>query len=248
MDLSYQQPQSYTVYETSQWSEDFKPVYAEREHVSSREVKTPASATPADFTVDPHHTRPSMLKIEDDGMWHDRLHEHHVSYPVRHYSQPTLSSHGHTQQYIRIDPNFAASYAQPWHMPQSDTATPTPAYGSVDSYSPPVQYATHSGFDFNQDPISAVSMSPQSSRGGWASATSSDGIDQQCMVQSPVSRSFSPQLVQRPDGTRKKNARFDIPKDRNLHTIDAMIMNAANESEKKELKQQKRLLRNRQAA
>lgn len=250
MDMSYQQPQPYAVYETPQWPEDFKPVYAERDLDSNREDKPAASANPADFAADHHHnTRPSMLKVEDEGMWHDRLHDQHIPYPSRHYSQPSIPIHGHTQQYMRIDPNFAASYAQPtWPMSQSGTAIPTQAYSSVDSYGPPVQYATHPGFNFNQDPISAVSMSPQSSQGGWASGTSSDGIEQRCMVQSPVSRSFSPQLVVRPDGMRKKNARFDIPKERNLQTIDAMIMNSTNEVEKKELKQQKRLLRNRQAA
>ncbi|KAG6025093.1 hypothetical protein E4U40_002873 [Claviceps sp. LM458 group G5] len=50
------------------------------------------------------------------------------------------------------------------------------------------------------------------------------------------------------DGIRKKNARADIPAERNLNTIDTLISQSANEQEIKELKQQKRLLRNRQAA
>ncbi|KAG6062751.1 hypothetical protein E4U32_001975 [Claviceps aff. humidiphila group G2b] len=50
------------------------------------------------------------------------------------------------------------------------------------------------------------------------------------------------------DGIRKKNARADIPADRNLNTIDTLIAQSANEQETKVLKQQKRLLRNRQAA
>lgn len=68
------------------------------------------------------------------------------------------------------------------------------------------------------------------------------------MLQSPMYRPVSPQLVLRPDGIRKKNARFEIPKERNLQTIDALIQASTDENEKKELKQQKRLLRNRQAA
>ncbi|PKS11988.1 hypothetical protein jhhlp_001284 [Lomentospora prolificans] len=52
----------------------------------------------------------------------------------------------------------------------------------------------------------------------------------------------------RGDGIRKKNARFDIPPDRNLHNIDQLISQSTDEQEIKELKQQKRLLRNRQAA
>lgn len=51
-----------------------------------------------------------------------------------------------------------------------------------------------------------------------------------------------------PDGVRKKNARFAIPEGRNLETIDRMITEAPTETLAKELKQQKRLLRNRQAA
>ena len=57
-------------------------------------------------------------------------------------------------------------------------------------------------------------------------------------------RSFSP----RRDGIRKKNARFDIPPERSLLNIDVLIQNSTNDDEIKELKQQKRLLRNRQAA
>lgn len=193
-----------------------------------------------------------MLKVEDEystheAMWHDRSHEN--QYPARHYSQPSIPTHTGHQPYMRVDPNFAASYAQPqWSLSQSGTNTPTPAYGSVDSYAQPTQYAVHHGFNFNQDPVSAVSMSPQSSQGGWASATSSDGVDQRFPLVSPTYRPVSPQLVLRPDGIRKKNARFEIPKERNLATIDALILSSTNEEEKKELKQQKRLLRNRQAA
>ncbi|CAO2656966.1 Nn.00g057690.m01.CDS01 [Neocucurbitaria sp. VM-36] len=58
-------------------------------------------------------------------------------------------------------------------------------------------------------------------------------------------RSFSPR---RDGGIRKKNARFDIPAERNLFNIDNLIQSCTNEDDLKELKQQKRLLRNRQAA
>lgn len=252
MDLSYQHQQPYTIYENHQWPEDFKPAYAERERDPGCDDRQSASATPADFSAVPLSRRPSVLKVEDEystheAMWHDRSHEHH--YPARHYSQPSIPTHANHQPYMRVDPNFAASYAQPaWQLSQSGTSTPTAAYGSTDSYGQPTQYAIHHGFNFNQDPASAVSMSPQSSQGGWASATSSDGVDQRFPLASPTFRPVSPQLVLRPDGIRKKNARFEIPKERNLATIDALILASTNEEEKKELKQQKRLLRNRQAA
>jgi hypothetical protein len=54
--------------------------------------------------------------------------------------------------------------------------------------------------------------------------------------------------LRRGDGIRKKNARFDIPAERNLGNIDQLIAQSKDEQEIKELKQQKRLLRNRQAA
>jgi hypothetical protein len=55
-------------------------------------------------------------------------------------------------------------------------------------------------------------------------------------------------MTRRGDGIRKKNARFDIPAERNLTNIDQLISQSTDEQEIKELKQQKRLLRNRQAA
>jgi hypothetical protein len=63
---------------------------------------------------------------------------------------------------------------------------------------------------------------------------------------SPIIRSHND--LRRGDGIRKKNARFDIPAERNLSNIDSLISQSTDEQEIKELKQQKRLLRNRQAA
>ena len=54
--------------------------------------------------------------------------------------------------------------------------------------------------------------------------------------------------LQRRDGIRKKNGRIDIPQERNIHTIDQLIETTKDEDMLKELKQQKRLLRNREAA
>jgi hypothetical protein len=54
--------------------------------------------------------------------------------------------------------------------------------------------------------------------------------------------------MQRRDGIRKKNGRIDIPQERNIQTIDELIEKADDEELLKELKQQKRLLRNREAA
>ncbi|KAF7594939.1 hypothetical protein BBP40_007747 [Aspergillus hancockii] len=92
----------------------------------------------------------------------------------------------------------------------------------------------------------AVAMSPQSSQ-GWmpASTDMPDAISRP--TKSPTYRNSSPLSIRR-DGIRKKNARFEIPAERTLSNIDQLIAQSNNEEEIKELKQQKRLLRNRQAA
>ncbi|KAF4311217.1 Basic-leucine zipper (bZIP) transcription factor [Botryosphaeria dothidea] len=71
-------------------------------------------------------------------------------------------------------------------------------------------------------------------------------INKRMRPNTPPARSFSP--FPRRDGIRKKNARFEIPPERSLLNIDQLIAQSTNEEEIKELKQQKRLLRNRQAA
>jgi hypothetical protein len=95
-------------------------------------------------------------------------------------------------------------------------------------------------------PPGAIAMSPQSSQ-GWmpASTDMPDAISRP--TKSPTYRNSSPLSVRR-DGIRKKNARFEIPAERTLSNIDQLINQSTNEEEIKELKQQKRLLRNRQAA
>lgn len=90
-----------------------------------------------------------------------------------------------------------------------------------------------------------VAMSPQSSQ-GWMPAPM-DLADAAAAAKSSSYRNGSP-LTLRRDGIRKKNARFEIPAERTLSNIDHLISQSTNEEEVKELKQQKRLLRNRQAA
>jgi hypothetical protein len=92
-------------------------------------------------------------------------------------------------------------------------------------------------------------MSPQTSQGWVGGASSGDGADGQSKpVRTSSSFRNASTLHMRRDGIRKKNARFDIPAERTLGTIDFLISQTNDEDEIKELKQQKRLLRNRQAA
>lgn len=83
--------------------------------------------------------------------------------------------------------------------------------------------------------VSAISRTDPGAHGG-----------QKKLPPSPAVRSHND--LRRGDGIRKKNARFDIPPDRNLSNIDQLISLSTDDMEVKELKQQKRLLRNRQAA
>ncbi|KAL8679632.1 MAG: hypothetical protein Q9186_004093 [Xanthomendoza sp. 1 TL-2023] len=97
---------------------------------------------------------------------------------------------------------------------------------------------------------STILTSPRSSH-DWSSAESAEHVDIRSMpgATSLSSPSYNPNppLLRR-DGIRKKNARFEIPAERTLRTIDHLINQTNDEQEIKELKQQKRLLRNRQAA
>lgn len=106
-----------------------------------------------------------------------------------------------------------------------------------------------------QASVPSLPTSAPQSESSWppasiASAQSSEEsrpLTKRMRPQSPGPRSHSPLNLRR-DGIRKKNARFDIPAERTLLNIDTLIAQSADDQEIKELKQQKRLLRNRQAA
>ncbi|KAM0332570.1 hypothetical protein ACHAQA_002854 [Verticillium albo-atrum] len=85
---------------------------------------------------------------------------------------------------------------------------------------------------------------PASPQKGWIGQNES--MAKKMRTGSPGIRSHND--LRRGDGIRKKNARFEIPAERNLNNIDQLIAQSTDEQEIKELKQQKRLLRNRQAA
>lgn len=116
---------------------------------------------------------------------------------------------------------------------------------------PPAQPAfngPHPEANFMPAPQVQTPMSPHSHQ-DWM------GMAQQEMECRPISKRMRPNSpsstmvdLQRRDGIRKKNGRIDIPLERNIHTIDEMIDKAEDEGELRELKSQKRLLRNREAA
>lgn len=253
-------PQPYYLIAPPQWPEDVKPALTEDDDSSVLDDQVFESSTPAEMTTADaaDSRRPSITKLEDDypsatHVWQQR--PHNAMSPVRHYSQPSISFSPPQGQFFTQVNGAGAAFLptqQSWPLSaRSDVSTPTPFFGAVqDTFGQQGQYPggpVFAGYP-TQEPVSAVSMSPQSSQGGWASTTSSDVAESGPSLRHPRYRPSSPTMVLRSDGIRKKNAKFEIPKERNLQTIDALIMQSTNEEEKKELKQQKRLLRNRQAA
>ena len=170
------------------------------------------------------------------------------------------------QQDIAHPPSFGPTQWHPHNTPGS--LTPTAAYDQF----PTTYELKNTTFEHSHDPAraadshfygglptdqaalyqanSALSASPQSAQ-DWMSNSSNDHLDLHSMpkhlhLASPTFNT-NPPLMRR-DGIRKKNARFEIPAERTLRTIDTLINQTTDEQEIKELKQQKRLLRNRQAA
>ena len=167
--------------------------------------------------------------------------------------------------FARLPPNQAATYGQQ-SWPVADAAgsrTPTAAPKPLNPFGPgdfgasfvEQQQMPFHGLPVHQNvrPSAVFQAAPEQP---MSPHTHSDwmAFNQQEMDSRPgpkrmrpntPPRSFSPR---RDGGIRKKNARFDIPAERNLHNIDTLIQSCTNEEDLKELKQQKRLLRNRQAA
>lgn len=161
--------------------------------------------------------------------------------------------------------SYAAAHHTPWSLSrESGSCTPTALYDHFPTDLDSSSSAPFSGGAvgpvnaINMTPLSsyrssmafaapgAVAMSPQSSQ-GWMPASTDLADATSRPTKSPSYRHTSPLSVRR-DGIRKKNARFEIPAERTLSNIDHLISQSTNEEEIKELKQQKRLLRNRQAA
>ena len=94
---------------------------------------------------------------------------------------------------------------------------------------------------------SNTSSGPASPQREWSEALDHRHMPKRMRPHSPTLRSHG-DMTRRGDGIRKKNARFEIPAERTLNNIDQLIAQSTDEQEIKELKQQKRLLRNRQAA
>ncbi|KAL5121263.1 hypothetical protein ACEQ8H_000731 [Pleosporales sp. CAS-2024a] len=174
--------------------------------------------------------------------------------------------------FARLPPNQAATYGQQsWPLPDNNPQAPAPAptaskplnpfgpgdFGPAAFAADPHQPMAYHGLPLNPNVRPSAVFAPAVPDQPMSPHTHSDwmAFNQQEMdarpgpkrmrPNTPPPRSFSPR---RDGGIRKKNARFEIPAERNLLNIDNLIQSCTNEEDLKELKQQKRLLRNRQAA
>ncbi|KAG6024478.1 hypothetical protein E4U41_001779 [Claviceps citrina] len=159
--------------------------------------------------------------------------------------------------FMRLDPihgQLFSSQANHWDMGNGSSGAQTamqqftPVQGAFDAGAALFQSAMPNPFSNAGNMFASLNAAdqpmPTSPQKEWI--VPSQGLSKKMQPGSPVIRSHHD--LRRGDGIRKKNARFDIPAERNLTNIDALIAQSTDDQEIKELKQQKRLLRNRQAA
>lgn len=181
-------------------------------------------------------------------------------------NNPFFDQQSSNNPFLRMDQTQQAVYQHAWPMTSSGSVTPQlQAFDGL-----PVDYDANNLAMFHRPatmqtptpftaPVNPVPMFQQLGHAAPPSIPTSPQKDAwmtqdlktQAMAKRP--RPASPLIrshndLRRGDGIRKKNARFDIPAERNLSNIDHLISQSTDEQEIKELKQQKRLLRNRQAA
>ncbi|KAM3419295.1 hypothetical protein BST61_g5232 [Cercospora zeina] len=226
------------------------------------------SPTGTSFRKDSFANTHGVLSPADSQAW-----DHQYSGPIA--VEPTDAAVFVRQQPLHPQPPFAQQHppSGPWPFEHgSGDCTPTTggdfmppppfdgapqyvhtradsAHGSFSHHPPHQQFnPQHAEAHFIPAPQVQTPMSPHSHQ-DWM------GMAQQEMEGRPSSKRMRPSSpprtmidFQRRDGIRKKNGRIDIPHERNIQTIDELIEQTTDEDTLKELKQQKRLLRNREAA
>jgi hypothetical protein len=173
-----------------------------------------------------------------------------------HSVQPVVNSTG--APFMHVDGPQSAYQQTTWAPMQrtdSGSCTPTVDYGQYAADGGQTATAPFAGGAVG--PVSAVGTTPMSYRGMAFGSHDSDATSPKLTKQwamAPTdcfttrSDSNNGLSCRNEDGKKKRNARFPIPAERTLSNIDHLISQSTNEEEIKELKQQKRLLRNRQAA
>lgn len=183
------------------------------------------------------------------------------SVPSNNPFLPPDNSNSNNNPFMRMDHSQTYASHGPWSLGQaSGTCTPLPQFdglpadydGNAAVFQRSMHMQTAFGNQNGQVPLfQAVGNNshsiPTSPHKDWMDHDPKNpSMVRKMRPESPLIRSHNE--LRRGDGIRKKNARFDIPAERNLSNIDYLISQSTDEQEIKELKQQKRLLRNRQAA
>ena len=196
------------------------------------------------------------------------------SLPERQFNVPVNPfAEQSNNPFTRMDPASFGQHPSPWLMFDRASDSRTPVAATYEPYSadfdsapgPFAPVAPAAVTPFGAMPVQAgvrpTSIFPTAQTPVALSATSPTSVDKNYMAMAEQavtdsrtkrlrhdspSRSYSP--FQSRGGIKKKAQRFEIPPERTLTSIDALIQACKNEEDLKELKQQKRLLRNRQAA
>ncbi|KAJ2895669.1 bZIP transcription factor [Zalerion maritima] len=161
---------------------------------------------------------------------------------VEMQSVPSNNPFSSNNPFMQPQQNFAATPSQTWQLGAAAFDSLPAEFEQGNSiFHRPMQGQTPFSNPGNQMPMFSPVNAPIPSL-----PTSPANPSKRMRPTSPPIRSHNE--LRRGDGIRKKNARFDIPAERTLSNIDQLISQSTDEQEIKELKQQKRLLRNRQAA
>lgn len=229
---------------------DMSPVERRRESMMDSAIYSPSSRDWADFDHDMGASLDGPSPIASGSFEHTSTNNNPF---IKLEAQQAFSSqhNGWNSRAMAsgsVTPAYDGAFSASGHFDTSYLtayATPAPTTYEASNITPNSIY---------QSSVSTLPSSASVSDGQWPTASVASSNDQESRPltkrmrpQSPGPRSHSPLNLRR-DGIRKKNARFDIPAERTLLNIDTLIAQSADDQEIKELKQQKRLLRNRQAA
>jgi len=189
---------------------------------------------------------------------HELAHDHSLSFAPTNpfYTPDALFGSPDTTKHAPA----SLSQDQPWSYGQTSQKDSPDHFDGADDFDIS-EYASHGiGHSYStftpiqqkQDHMQTAHVqtpiSPHS-HADWASPTIQEAQCQALKRQMrPSTHARSLSECARPDGIRKKNTRIDIPPERSLIAIEHMLEVSKDEEERKELKSQRRLLRNREAA
>lgn len=197
---------------------------------------------------------PSHLYHDDINGFPGRAAPHGANFapPPPH---PDAWSYGHGSGHCTPTAGVELEFAQPPPPPGYEHAhyghhrndSARASFSHMTPSAPPPNHhfhGSHPEAPFPQAPQVQTPLSPHSQQ-DWMAMAAQEVEQKRRRPNTPSRTSVD---MQRRDGIRKKNGRIEIPHERTIQTIDEMIESATDEDLLKELKQQKRLLRNREAA